>query len=1093
MKIRQKIIILLMVPFLGMFYFSYNGIKQYKNEKKEIKEIRKTIRFINLLSELVHAVQQERGLSTGFVGSRGKNFQKEMIKLRREVDIKIKLLNKLVTIQDNEVNSYIYPAASDLKILLLSFEQLKTIRAELEKLNLPVEKIIGNYNMINSHALKTIQQVTGPIEKEQITDRLLAFFHLMSVKEFAGIERAMLTSFFADRNVTNSRAIRLQSVVNLQKFHVQQFQSVAEKDAKQAFRKIIRGPYIQQTKVLQKIVLSGGNLSSANPESYYAIATGRINLFKQMEVYLLNQLVISVDGIEQKVDESLISDSLFSLTIILFSLIIVYFILEGIVTPIKKASLIAEKLSKGDLDVDITVDSGGEPGQLLTTMKILVESLQKTHHQVQVESEGKNKTLLELEAVNIQLKSLDRLKDDLLSNISHELQTPLNGIIGIAESLLDSKSEDIRPNTKNNLQLIQASGRRLSSLVADLLDFSRLKNRALRLNLKPLQLRSSIDLSIALLRHLVENDRIQIEYSGFGEIPNVYADEDRLQQILLNLIGNAIKYTDEGTIEIETYEKGDFIWVVIEDTGIGIPEDKLVAIFNSFEQVDAGINKKYGGTGLGLSITKQLVELHQGQIFVESELDKGSLFKFSLPITTLDADDQSSPHLWETVVDTENEEIGVIEKELVRNLNKNHPTILVVDDDPIARHLLINQLSHQEFNVITAKNGLEAIEKLEEYQLDLILLDLMMPYMNGYEFCEKVREEYNANSLPIIILTARHQIEDLITSLKSGANDYLTKPFQKSELLARVHSQLKLKEINSLKQELTHQIQHEKNLLASKYQLVKSLKSSNHALIFVDRRGDIQFANSSALEMLNYPREEIELASLNQILQLPKAQQKAQSSELLNAIQSGEKEFIIQPLNGEGFPGQITCFNQADENNDNLAIIIKEDIKSGSSKDLIKAPEQLAALEKACLHVCQLSRKEGTSLVDCLMSLEYSLDEITKDVVSELHPLQLRKNVVKLMSHALNVWEAETRKTKFELAEESALWKVYIDQGQIRTRTFDKYLSLEFLPKNPRWNTVIKTVEHVLKVVPEKQTATLAFELSRFKNDLENQTHFSGF
>jgi two-component system sensor histidine kinase ChiS len=151
----------------------------------------------------------------------------------------------------------------------------------------------------------------------------------------------------------------------------------------------------------------------------------------------------------------------------------------------------------------------------------------------------------------------------------------------------------------------------------------------------------------------------------------------------------------------------------------------------------------------------------------------------------------------------------------------------------------------------------------------------------------------------------------------------------------------------------------------------------------------------------------------------------------------------------------------------------------------------MQTLENACQYVCQLSKKEKKSLVDCLLTLESSLDEITREVASELHPLQLRRDVVNLMKLTLEKWEAITGKTKYDLAEESGLWRVYLDQGQIRTRTLDKYFNLDFLPQKPRWNTVVKTVQFVLAKIPNQNRADLAVQLSRFKNHLENQSFYN--
>jgi two-component system sensor histidine kinase ChiS len=232
-----------------------------------------------------------------------------------------------------------------------------------------------------------------------------------------------------------------------------------------------------------------------------------------------------------------------------------------------------------------------------------------------------------LEAQNIELQRLDRLKDEFLANTSHELRTPLNGIIGLAESMIDGATGALTKIQATNLSMIATSGRRLSQLVNDLLDFSQLKHRQIELKLKPVGIRGITDLVVQICHPLIGGKNLQIVNKISEEIPPLLADENRLQQILYNLVGNAIKFTDQGLIEVsakiisdedELGHENRQLAITIADTGIGIPEDRLERIFADFEQGDGSTARKYGGTGLGLSVTKQLVELHGGSISVKS-------------------------------------------------------------------------------------------------------------------------------------------------------------------------------------------------------------------------------------------------------------------------------------------------------------------------------------------------------------------------------------------------------------------------------------------------------------------------------------------
>ena len=394
--------------------------------------------------------------------------------------------------------------------------------------------------------------------------------------------------------------------------------------------------------------------------------------------------------------------------------------------------------------------------------------------------------------LNEKLQQADKLKDEFLANTSHELRTPLNGIIGLAESLYDGVAGPVNKETQQNLSLIISSGKRLSSLVNSILDFSKLKAHSLELQLKPIDLHSLVEVVIKISKPLLSGKNLFLLNNIPKDTFYVLGDENRLQQIFHNLIGNAIKFTEKGFIEVNAIFLKEEVEIVIADTGIGIPEDKIDSIFNYFEQIDASTEREFGGTGLGLSITKQLVELHNGQIRVESELGKGSRFYFTLPI----ARDYILEQLNIPVT-------NVVERPHDFNfLNGKHHhgtyKILIVDDEPVNHQVLINYLSAEDFEITSVLNGLDALSKINEAKFDLVLLDVMMPKISGYEVCKRIREKFLPNELPVIMITAKDQVGDLVEGFSYGANDYIKKPFTKNEFLARLKTHLNLLKINNV-------------------------------------------------------------------------------------------------------------------------------------------------------------------------------------------------------------------------------------------------------------------------------------------------------
>lgn len=409
-----------------------------------------------------------------------------------------------------------------------------------------------------------------------------------------------------------------------------------------------------------------------------------------------------------------------------------------------------------------------------------------------------------------ELRRLDKLKDEFLANTSHELRTPLNGIIGLAESLMEGVTDPLPPPTLANLSMIASSGRRLSNLINDILDFSKLKEKSIQLQLKPLQARELAEIVLTLSRPLVGKKDLRLINAIPANLPPVLADENRLQQILYNLVGNAIKFTETGSIEISatlTPENGNpdrpsQLAITVADTGIGIAAAKFESIFQAFEQGDGATDRLYGGTGLGLAVTKQLVELHNGEISVTSTLGEGSRFTFTLPLAENSAlterPAESRIPLSKvrsfTLEPLSLQEIGDTLASLAATSNTNgRLKVLIVDDEPLNRQVLMNYLTTQNYVVTQAASGPEALIMLEgKSKPDLILLDVMMPRMTGYEVCQRLRERYSLDELPILLLTAKNQVSDLVTGLEAGANDYLTKPIAKDELIARIKTHSKL-------------------------------------------------------------------------------------------------------------------------------------------------------------------------------------------------------------------------------------------------------------------------------------------------------------
>jgi two-component system, sensor histidine kinase ChiS len=475
----------------------------------------------------------------------------------------------------------------------------------------------------------------------------------------------------------------------------------------------------------------------------------------------------------------------------------------------------------------------------------------------------------ELEIISEKLKSMDKQKDDFLAVTSHELKTPLGGIIGLTEVLARKVSKSSQKEDLDNLLLINSSAKRLLSLVDDIMVFSRLKNKEMNLNKKAVRLSRVCEIVVNLSMIDLKNKDIKLINHVGEEAPLVYGDENRIIQIFYNLINNALKFTHKGTIIVDYSLEGKFVRVHIKDTGIGIPESDMNKIFNIYEQA-GGISNKYGGTGLGLYITKKLVELHGGEIKAESKLGHGSEFTFTLPILADNETCEKSEIFSERTYDFTIEDIGFYRNENQENVisdwvdecekdafiseavkkminsNNKDVKILIVDDEFSNLVILEDYLTKYGFNVIKASNGKDALKiVMGADDLDLVIMDMMMPDILGYQVCRIIREKYSLFTLPILIMTADTRIESMIASFESGANDYLVKPLNKKELMSRVNTLITLKHTVAEAISLANQISLANEKVEDLSQKNQESERKVHELMEIDKFKNEFFANLS--------------------------------------------------------------------------------------------------------------------------------------------------------------------------------------------------------------------------------------------------------
>lgn len=482
----------------------------------------------------------------------------------------------------------------------------------------------------------------------------------------------------------------------------------------------------------------------------------------------------------------------------------------------------------------------------------LYERLQRAEFQARLSERSARQAL---EASNKKLLELDRLKSEFFANISHELRTPLTLSLGAFKTL-----SKLSP-TSECQELIQSGSRntsRLLFLINELLDLAKFDSGRAELR------KRCIDFA-ALVRGVAANfessEGRRIHFRGMSQPVPVEADARQMKKVLYNLLSNAFKFSDpdKGQVWIRLTSKEGSIELEVEDNGIGIPHDQLEHIFDRFTQVEGSATRRYEGSGIGLALVREIVTLHGGRIAVESELGRGSTFTMTLPRGGARPDD---------IVMIEDDETSLVlpleEKRLERTwpvrssptAGRDRPLLLVADDNADMRDYLERLLSGQ-YRIMLAKDGVEGLEQAKTFPPDLILTDAMMPRMSGYDLLKAVRSDETLRSIPVIFLTARAGTEAQVESLEAGADDYIAKPFDENEVLARVNNLIRSR---AQERELI-ELQKEKLTRFLPPQLAEMILSGNAddvlkshrteiTVVFIDLRGFTAFAETAEPEDL---------------------------------------------------------------------------------------------------------------------------------------------------------------------------------------------------------------------------------------------------
>ena len=511
----------------------------------------------------------------------------------------------------------------------------------------------------------------------------------------------------------------------------------------------------------------------------------------------------------------------------------------------------------------------------------------------------------QLEKSNRKLVELDEIKSRFFANISHELRTPLTLLLAPLESLIRERGPSLDPQIQELLVMMQSNGLRLLKLINDLLDLVRLESGKMEVKREPVTIDPFLRGLTNAIGKTAEDRGVRLEATVDEGLGTVLTDGDKLEKILLNLLFNALKFTPAGgTVQLKASRQDGKMVVVVSDTGVGISDEKMAYVFDRFWQADTSSQRKNQGVGIGLALVKELVEIQGGTVEVSSELGRGTRFTVSLPYSQAHHRALAASATPEMLVEPQpsQPEVGDsgVDDSWIDNLHRQAklvppmkslrdslppmeffnpngpPRVLVADDEPDMLKYLKSQLS-QNFQVIEAADGRQAVEKARQFLPDVILCDMMMPEKDGLEVCRDLRERTSTQTIPILMLTARADEETKLAVLSAGANDFVTKPFSTTELHVRLKN---LVEAHHLQQELAR-----KNQILEA--TLEQLKETEGQLVHSEKLASLGRMSAGIIHEINNPLN-FSKTGLFTLKRMADSLAESEKAEFLDVIQDME-------------------------------------------------------------------------------------------------------------------------------------------------------------------------------------------------------------